>query len=220
MSLNAENIDLGESTITALGDLTLSANGTLTVKDLNALGDLILQGSELIIELEDGRTVDMICGGDFVVDAAVVTTVGDGTFRFAPTTGIELMMRSCKASVRISRLANRMATSMPVVWAQDPNAFWMPVRSNSPHSCCHPMRNNWRPKPPERSENLAWLKIKRSKTPSTSQCSPTRSENLTTLGIGKPGCHNVGGGDNRPISIPNFGFDHLPHVPRSQHIKN
>ena len=90
LSLNAENIDLGESTITALGDLTLSANGTLTVKDLNALGDLILQGSELIIELEDGRTVDMICGGDFVVDAAAVTTVGDGTFRFAPTTGIEL----------------------------------------------------------------------------------------------------------------------------------
>ena len=71
LSLNAENIDLGESTITALGDLSLSANGTLTVKDLNALGDLILQGSELIIQLEDGRTVDMICGGDLVVDVGV-----------------------------------------------------------------------------------------------------------------------------------------------------
>ena len=90
LSLNAEKIDLGESTITALGDLTLSANRTLTVKDLNALGNLILQGSELIIQLEDGRTVDMICGGDFVADVAAVTKVGDGTFRFAPSTGIEL----------------------------------------------------------------------------------------------------------------------------------
>ena len=90
LSLNAENINLGDSTITALGDLTLSANGTLTVKDLNALGDLILQGSELIIQLEDGRTVDMICGGDFVADVASVTKVGEGTFRFAPTTGIDL----------------------------------------------------------------------------------------------------------------------------------
>ena len=90
LSLNAENIDLGESTVTALGDLTLSANGTLTVKDLNALGDLILEGSELIIQLEDGRTVDMICGGDFVADVDSVTKVGNGTFRFAPTTGIEL----------------------------------------------------------------------------------------------------------------------------------
>ena len=90
LSLNAENIDLGESTITALGDLTLSANSTLTVKDLNALGNLILQGSELVIELEDGRTVDMICGGEFIADVAAVTKVGDGTFRFAPTTGIEL----------------------------------------------------------------------------------------------------------------------------------
>ena len=90
LSLNAENIDLGESTVTALGDLTLSANGTLTVKDLNALGNLILEGSELIIQLEDGRTVDMICGGDFVADVESVTKVGNGTFRFAPTTGIEL----------------------------------------------------------------------------------------------------------------------------------
>ena len=90
LSLNAENINLGDSTITALGDLTLSANGALTVKDLNALGDLILQGSELIIQLEDGRTVDMICGGGFVADVASVTKVGEGTFRFAPTTGIDL----------------------------------------------------------------------------------------------------------------------------------
>ncbi|MEC8855284.1 MAG: hypothetical protein VXX15_06730, partial [Planctomycetota bacterium] len=90
LSLNAENINLGESTVTSLGDLTLSANGTLTVKDLNALGNLILQGSELIIQLEDGRTVDMICGGDFVADVESVTKVGNGTFRFAPTTGIEL----------------------------------------------------------------------------------------------------------------------------------
>ena len=60
LSLNAENIDLGESTVTALGDLTLSTNGTLTVKDLNALGDLILRGSELIIQLEDGRTVCLL----------------------------------------------------------------------------------------------------------------------------------------------------------------
>ncbi len=90
LSLNAENIDLGESTATALGDLSLSANGTLTVKDLNALGDLILRGSELIIQLEDGRTVDMICGGDFVADVESVTKVGNGTFRFAPTNSIEL----------------------------------------------------------------------------------------------------------------------------------
>jgi len=90
LSLNAENINMGGSTVTALGDLTLSANGTLTVKDLNALGDLILQGSELVIQLEDGRTVDMICGGDFVADVESVTKVGNGTFRFAPTTGIEL----------------------------------------------------------------------------------------------------------------------------------
>lgn len=90
LSLNAENIDLGTSTATALGDLTLSANGTLTVKDLNALGNLILQGAELIIQLEDGRTVDMICGGDFVADVAAVTKVGEGNFRFAPTTGVAL----------------------------------------------------------------------------------------------------------------------------------
>ena len=32
----------------------------------------------------------MICGGDFVADVAAVTRVGDGTFRFAPSTGIEL----------------------------------------------------------------------------------------------------------------------------------
>ena len=34
------------------------------------------------------RTVDMICGGDFVANVESVTKVGDGTFRFAPTTGI------------------------------------------------------------------------------------------------------------------------------------
>ena len=90
LTVDAKNIDLGGAITTALGDLTLSADGTLTVKDLNALRNLILQGSELIIQLEDGRTVDMICGGDFVADVESVTKDGDGTFRFAPTTGIQL----------------------------------------------------------------------------------------------------------------------------------
>ena len=42
----------------------------------------------MIIQLEDGRTVDMICGGDFVADLGSVTKVGNGTFRFAPTNGM------------------------------------------------------------------------------------------------------------------------------------
>lgn len=90
LSLTAANIDLGESTLTALGDLTLNADGVLTVQDLNALGDLILRGSELVIQLEDGRTVDMICGGAFVAAVEAVTKVGEGEFRFAPTTGVDL----------------------------------------------------------------------------------------------------------------------------------
>ena len=90
LTLEAENIDLGQSIITALGDLQLIANDSLTVKDLNAVEDLILEGSELIIQSDEGRTVDMICGGDFVADVDSVTKIGNGTFRFASTTGIEL----------------------------------------------------------------------------------------------------------------------------------
>ena len=90
LTLEAENIDLGQSIITALGDLQLIANDSLTVKDLNAVENLILEGSELIIQSDEGRTVDMICGGDFVADVDSVTKIGNGTFRFASTTGIEL----------------------------------------------------------------------------------------------------------------------------------
>ena len=69
------------------------------MKDLNALGNLILQASELIIQLDDGRTVDMICGGDFVADVESVVQGGNGTFRFAPTTGIELSQAFLQGNV-------------------------------------------------------------------------------------------------------------------------
>ena len=43
-----------------------------------------------MIQLENARTVDMISGGEYVVDVSTVIKEGDGNFRFAPTTGVQL----------------------------------------------------------------------------------------------------------------------------------
>ena len=219
LSLNAENIDLGESTVTALGDLTLSANGTLTVKDLNALGDLILRGSELIIQLEDGRTVDMICGGDFVADVESVTKDGNGTFRFAPTTGIELSQAFLQNVGSDFQSAGRQQLQR-----QQPSCRKLsPPRRDFgelPLSCCHPMKTSWRPKrPAERELGMAENQAFQDAFNISVQTNAL-GELGRRLGLVSLDASNVGGSDNRSTSILSSGSDHRQHVPQSPHIKN
>ena len=150
LTLEAENIDLGQSIITALGDLQLIANDSLTVKDLNAVEDLILEGSELIIQSDEGRTVDMICGGDFVADVDSVTKIGNGTFRFASTTGIELsqaFLQSVGPKYQIGQPdSNFNANSLGKGTLRLLDA----TSIEQPHSCCRLMRTSWRPNCPNR----------------------------------------------------------------------